>query len=298
VCARRSDWCCAEAQEVTTTTRSARRGPAGPRCGQLGVRSTPHTPWGREPRMPRPAGPPQPRAPTARASRDDSRQGPTPHRPGPSISLVRWRHRALRTQRSWRPWLARPRLDDVHALAAFHFKSLVGIGAAFFCIWSGRLPWWGVLPPAATRSVGAPFPAVWRLLSPCSTPHAHGMHGLHAVVHPGMHMSLRLGRCLAFLWLDRTGRHLGVLLADRQPPSSQPPLLAEHALPFSRLCSPSMRFHSVASARRACAGTAARRACAVASDARRAEVFLLPFSRLCSPSMRRHRCSPSMCCGR
>jgi hypothetical protein len=129
--------------------------------------------------MPRPAGP-QPRAPTARASRDDSRQGPTPHRAAPDLSLVRWRPRSLRTQPSWRRWLAWPRLGGARAPAAFQFMS-----------WLALLPPFSILE-VSPFLVGRPFSFLQGAPSALSsasrgvyrrtpTTHAGGMHGHHAL---------------------------------------------------------------------------------------------------------------------
>ena len=210
------------------------------------VRSTPHTPWGREPRMPRPAGPPQPRAPTARASRDDSRQGPTPHRAVPSLSLVRRRPRALWTQRYWWQWLAWPRLGGAHALAAFQFMSWLALLPPF-CN-SGAVAFFGgaaILLPAR-RSVGAVFGLAWRI-----PPHSDAACGRHAWAScPGAPDAQVLFGCDVACFLCGWD-------AQGVRPSSVAFMVGQAA-----------SFHSVASTRRVCAGTAARRACAVARDAR------------------------------
>jgi len=251
-------------------------GPRGSCCGAC-VRSTPHTPWGREPRMPRPAGP-QPRAPTARASRDDSRQGPTPHRAAPDLSLVRWRPRSLRTQPSWRRWLAWPRLGGAHAPAAFQFMSWLALLPPF-CN-SGAVAFFGgaaILLPAR-RSVGAVFGLAWRI-----PPHSDAACGRHAWAScPGAPDAQVLFGCDAACFLCGWDAQGVVLLRSpswlgRRPPSIQSPLLAEHARSSQ---SPLLAEHA-----------RSIQSPLLAEHAR-------SVSRLCSPSMRRHRCSPSKCCGR
>jgi hypothetical protein len=98
------------------------------------------------------------------------------------------------------------------------------------------------------------------------TPHAGGMHGHHALAlltHKSslavtLPASSAVGTRRASSFFGRLHGWAGGLLPFRRlcSPSMR--------VPVSRLCSPSMRVQSVASARRACAGTAARRASAVA----------------------------------
>ena len=173
--------------------------------------------------MPRPAGP-QPRAPTARASRDDSRQGPTPHRAVPSLSLVRRRPRALWTQRYWWQWLAWPRLGGAHALAAFQFMSWLALLPPF-CN-SGAVAFFGgaaILLPAR-RSVGAVFGLAWRI-----PPHSDAACGRHAWAScPGAPDAQVLFGCDAACFLCGWDAQGVVLLRSpswlgRRPPSIQSP---------------------------------------------------------------------------
>ena len=164
------------------------------------------------------------------ASRDDSRQGPTPHRAVPSLSLVRRRPRALWTQRYWWQWLAWPRLGGAHALAAFQFMSWLALLPPF-CN-SGAVAFFGgaaILLPAR-RSVGAVFGLAWRI-----PPHSDAACGRHAWAScPGAPDAQVLFGCDAACFLCGWDAQGVVLLRSpswlgRRPPSIQSPLLAEHA---------------------------------------------------------------------
>ena len=183
--------------------------------------------------MPRPAGPPQPRAPTARASRDDSRQGPTPHRA--ECPLSRWCAGGLgpfgRSATGGSGWHG---LVSVVPTPWRRFSSCLG----WLCC---RLSAILELSPSL---VGQPFSFLQGAPSALSsasrgvyrrtpTPHAGGMHGHHALAlltHKSslavtLPASSAVGTRRASSFFGRLDGWAGGLL------------------PFSRLYSPSMRRH-------------------------------------------------------